>query len=151
MFKKSNVLIKNKRATFDYEILEKFTAGIQLYGTEIKSIRDGKAGLNDTYCTFLGNELWIKNMHIASYFFGTYNNHDVRRDRKLLLTKKELKKLVRNTKETGFTIVPTKLFINEKGLAKIEIVLARGKKNYDKRQSLKEKEDKRSIDRAMKQ
>lgn len=151
MFKKSNVLIKNKRATFDYEILEKFTAGIQLYGTEIKSIRDGKAGLNDTYCTFLGNELWIKNMHIASYFFGTYNNHDVRRDRKLLLTKKELKKLVRNTKETGFTIVPTKLFINEKGLAKIEIGLARGKKNYDKRQSLKEKEDKRSIDRAMKQ
>ncbi len=151
MFKKSNVLIKNKRATFDYEILEKFTAGIQLYGTEIKSIRDGKAGLNDTYCAFLGNELWIKNMHIASYFFGTYNNHDVRRDRKLLLTKKELKKLVRNTKETGFTIVPTKLFINEKGLAKIEIGLARGKKNYDKRQSLKEKEDKRSIDRAMKQ
>lgn len=151
MFKKSNVLIKNKRATFDYEILEKFTAGIQLYGTEIKTIRDGKAGLNDTYCTFLGNELWIKNMHIASYFFGTYNNHDVRRDRKLLLTKKELKKLVRNTKETGFTIVPTKLFINEKGLAKIEIGLARGKKNYDKRQSLKEKEDKRSIDRAMKQ
>ena len=151
MFKKSNVLIKNKRATFDYEILEKFTAGIQLYGTEIKSIRDGKAGLNDTYCTFFGNELWIKNMHIASYFFGTYNNHDVRRDRKLLLTKKELKKLVRSTKETGFTIVPTKLFINEKGLAKIEIGLARGKKNYDKRQSLREKEDKRSIDRVMKQ
>ena len=151
MFKKSNVLIKNKRATFDYEILEKFTAGIQLYGTEIKSIRDGKAGLNDTYCTFLGNELWIKNMHIASYFFGTYNNHDVRRDRKLLLTKKELKKLGKNTKETGLTIIPTKLFINEKGLAKIEIGLARGKKNYDKRQSLKEKEDKRSIDRVMKQ
>ncbi len=151
MFKKSNILIKNKRATFDYEIIEKFTAGIQLYGTEIKSIRDGKAGLNDTYCTFLGNELWVKNMHIASYFFGTYNNHDVRRDRKLLLNKRELKKLVRNTKETGFTIVPTKLFINEKGLAKIEIGLARGKKNYDKRQSLKEKEDKRSIDRVMKQ
>jgi len=151
MFKKSNVLIKNKRATFDYEILEKFTAGIQLYGTEIKSIRDGKAGLNDTYCTFLGNELWIKNMHIASYFFGTYNNHDVRRDRKLLLTKKELKKLLKNTKETGLTIIPTKLFINEKGLAKIEIGLARGKKNYDKRQSLKEKEDKRSIERVMKQ
>ncbi|MDO9153596.1 MAG: SsrA-binding protein SmpB [Paludibacter sp.] len=151
MFKKSNILIKNKRATFDYEILERFTAGIQLYGTEIKSIRDGKAGLNDTYCTFSGNELWIKNMHIASYFFGTYNNHDVRRDRKLLLTKKELKKLLRNTKETGFTIIPTKLFINEKGLAKLEIGLARGKKTYDKRQSLKEKEDKRSIDRVMKQ
>jgi SsrA-binding protein len=150
MYRKSNILIKNKRATFDYEILERYTAGIQLYGTEIKSIRDGKAGLNDTYCTFINNELWVKNMHIATYFFGTYNNHDVRRDRKLLLTKRELHKLTRGTKETGFTIVPTKLFINEKGLAKIEIGIARGKKNYDKRQSLKEKEDKRYMDRAMK-
>lgn len=150
MFKKSNILIRNKRATFDYEISERFMAGIQLYGTEIKSIRDGKAGLSDTYCTFIKNELWVKNMHIATYFFGTYNNHDVRRDRKLLLTKRELRKLGRATKETGFTIVPTKLFINDKGLAKIEIGLARGKKNYDKRQSLREKEDKRSIDRAMK-
>jgi len=151
MFKTSNILIKNKKATFDYEILERFTAGIQLFGTEIKSIRDGKAGLNDTYCTFIADEFWVKNMHIATYFFGTYNNHDVRRDRKLLLTKRELKKLIRGTKETGFTIIPTKLFINEKGLAKIEIGIARGKKNYDKRQSLKEKEDKRYIDRAMKQ
>ena len=150
MFKKSNILIRNKRATFDYEISERFMAGIQLYGTEIKSIRDGKAGLSDTYCTFIKNELWVKNMHIATYFFGTYNNHDVRRDRKLLLTKRELRKLERATKETGFTIVPTKLFINDKGFAKIEIGLARGKKNYDKRQSLREKEDKRSIDRAMK-
>ena len=150
MFKKSNILIKNKRAGFDYEILDRFTAGIQLFGTEIKSIRDGKAGLNDTYCTFINNELWVKNMHIATYFFGTYNNHEVRRDRKLLLNRKELSKLIRGTKETGFTIVPTKLFITDKGLAKIEIGLARGKKNYDKRQSLKEKEDKRSIDRAMK-
>ncbi len=150
MFKPTNILIKNKRATFDYEIMERFVAGIQLFGTEIKSIRDGKAGLNDTYCTFLGDELWVKNMHIATYFFGTYNNHDVRRDRKLLLNKRELRKLIRATKETGFTIVPTKLFINEKGLAKIEIGLAKGKKNYDKRQSLKEKEDKRNIDRVMK-
>jgi len=150
MFKPTNILIKNKRATFDYEITERFVAGIQLFGTEIKSIRDGKAGLNDTYCTFIGNELWVKNMHIATYFFGTYNNHDVRRDRKLLLTTRELRKLNRATKETGFTIVPTKLFINEKGLAKIEIGLAKGKKNYDKRQSLKEKEDKRNIDRVMK-
>ena len=150
MFKKSNIQIKNKRAGFDYEILDRFVAGIQLFGTEIKSIRDGKVGLNDTYCTFINNELWVKNMHIATYFFGTYNNHEVRRDRKLLLNKKELNKLIRGTKETGFTIVPTKLFINEKGLAKLEIGLARGKKNYDKRQSLKEKEDKRSIDRAMK-
>lgn len=150
MFKKSNIVIKNKRATFDYEITDRFTAGIQLYGTEIKSIRDAKAGLNDTYCTFINNELWVRNMHIATYFFGTYNNHDVRRDRKLLLNKRELNKLIRGTKETGNTIVPTKMFINDKGLAKLEIGLAKGKKNYDKRQSLKEKEDKRSIDRAMK-
>jgi len=125
-------------------------AGIQLYGTEIKSIRDGKAGLSDTFCTFIKEELWVRNMHISTYFFGTYNNHDVRRDRKLLLTKRELHKLIRATKETGYTIVPTKLFINEKGLAKLEIGVARGKKTYDKRQNLKEKEDKRSMDRAMK-
>lgn len=151
MFKKSNILIRNKRSTFNYEIMDRFVAGIQLYGTEIKSIRDGKAGLSDTYCTFINDELWVKNMHIATYFFGTYNNHDVRRDRKLLMTKRELRKLLRGTKETGFTIVPTKLFINEKGLAKIEIGLARGKKTYDKRQSLREKEDKRSIERHIKQ
>lgn len=150
MFKPSNIQIKNRRATFDYEILEKYTAGIQLFGTEIKSIREGKAGLNDTYCIFVGNELWVKNMHIAAYRFGTYNNHEVQRERKLLLTKKELKKLMRGTKETGYTIVPLKLFINENGLAKLEIALVRGKKNYDKRQSLKEKEDKRHMDRAMK-
>jgi len=143
MHKSSSILIKNKRATFDYEISERFTAGIQLVGTEIKSIRDGKASLTDTYCTFINNELWVKNMHIATYFFGTYNNHEVRRDRKLLLTKKELRKLSRATKETGYTIVPTKMYINAKGLAKLEIGLARGKKNYDKRQALKEKEAKR--------
>ncbi len=151
MFTKSNILIRNKRSTFDYEIIDRFVAGIQLYGTEIKSIRDGKAGLSDTFCTFINDELWVRNMHISTYFFGTYNNHDVRRDRKLLLTKRELRKLMRGTKETGFTIVPTKLFINEKGLAKIEIGLARGKKTYDKRQSLREKEDKRSIERHIKQ
>jgi SsrA-binding protein len=150
MYKKSTIFIRNKRATFDYEILDRFVAGIQLFGTEIKSIRDGKAGLNDTYCTFINNELWVKNMHIAIYFYGTYNNHDVRRDRKLLLTRRELNKLIRGTKETGNTIVPTKLFINDKGLAKLEIGLAKGKKNYDKRQSLKDKEDKRSIERAFK-
>mgnify|MGYP002344132303 CR=1 FL=1 len=143
MHKSSSILIKNKRATFDYEISERFTAGIQLVGTEIKSIRDGKASLTDTYCTFINNELWVKNMHIATYFFGTYNNHEVRRDRKLLLTKKELRKLSRATKETGYTIVPTKMYINANGLAKLEIGLARGKKNYDKRQALKEKEAKR--------
>ena len=149
MHKKSTILIKNKRAGFDYEILERYTAGLQLFGTEIKSIRDGKAGLSDTYCAFINGELWVKNMYIATYFFGTYNNHEVRRDRKLLLTSRELSKLSRATKESGLTIIPTKLFINDAGLAKMEIGLAKGKKNYDKRQSLKEKEDKRSIDRAM--
>ena len=151
MHHKSNISLKNKRATFDYEILDRFVAGIQLYGTEIKSIRDGKAGLSDTFCTFINGELWVRNMHIATYFFGSYNNHDVRRDRKLLLNKRELNKLSRGTKETGSTIIPTKLFVNEKGLAKLEIGIAKGKKNYDKRNSLKEKEDKRSIDRAMKE
>lgn len=145
MHKTSNILIKNKRATFDYEISERFIAGIQLFGTEIKSIRDGKAGLADTYCTFIKDELWVKNMHIATYFFGTYNNHEVRRDRKLLLTKRELRKLSRATRETGYTIVPTKMFINAKGLAKLEIGLARGKKNYDKRNALREKEAKREV------
>ena len=145
MHKTSNILIKNKRATFDYEISERFIAGIQLFGTEIKSIRDGKAGLADTYCTFIKDELWVKNKHIATYFFGTYNNHEVRRDRKLLLTKRELRKLSRATRETGYTIVPTKMFINAKGLAKLEIGLARGKKNYDKRNALREKEAKREV------
>jgi SsrA-binding protein len=141
----SNILIKNKKATFDYEILDRFTAGIQLFGTEIKSIRSGKASLTDTYCAFINDELWVKNMHIATYIFGTYNNHEVRRDRKLLLSKRELIKLARATKETGLTIVPIKLFINEKGLAKLEIGLARGKKSYDKRHALKEKEAKKDI------
>lgn len=150
MIRKSNVVIKNKRATFDYEILDRYVAGIQLFGTEIKSIRDGKASLTETYCTFIKNELWVKNMNISTYFFGTYNNHEPRRDRKLLLQKKELNKLLRATKETGNTIVPIKLFVNEKGLAKLEIGLARGKKMYDKRQSLKEKDDKREMDRVRK-
>ena len=150
MINKSNIVIKNKRALFDYEILDRYVAGIQLFGTEIKSIRDGKAGLTDTYCTFIGDELWVKNMNISTYFFGTYNNHEPRRDRKLLLNRKELNKLMRATKETGNTIVPIKLFINDQGRAKMEIGLARGKKTYDKRQTLKEKDDKREMDRAFK-
>lgn len=151
MGKKSNVLIKNKRATFDYEILDRYVAGIQLLGTEIKSIRAGKVSLVDSYCTFIKDELWIKNMNIATYFFGTYNNHEPRRDRKLLLNRKELDKLIRATKETANTIIPIKLFVNDKGLAKVEIGLARGKKMYDKRQTLKEKDDKREIDRIRKE
>ena len=145
-----DVNIKNKRATFDYNILETFTAGIVLTGTEIKSIRESKVSLVDTYCYFIGKELWVKNMHIAEYFYGSYNNHNAKRERKLLLTKKELRKLAAETKNPGFTIVPTRLFINEKGLAKLVIALAKGKHQYDKRQSIKENEDKREMARMFK-
>ena len=141
----TGIVIKNKRATFDYELIDSYSAGIQLYGTEIKSIRDGKAGLSDTYCIFIGKEFWVKNMYIAEYKFGTYNNHNVRRDRKLLLNRKELNKIQRATKESGLTIVPVRLFLNEKGLAKLVIAIAKGKKQYDKRQSLREKDDKRAM------
>ena len=147
---RNDILIKNKRASFDYELLDTYQAGIVLVGTEIKSIRLGKASLVDTFCFFSDDELWVKNMNISEYFYGTYNNHAPRRDRKLLLTKRELQKIRRQTKDTGFTIVPTKLFLNGKGLAKMEIAVAKGKKNYDKRESLKEKDDKRAMDRAMK-
>lgn len=144
------VNIKNKRATFDYELLDTYTAGIVLTGTEIKSIRLGKASLVDTFCYLSKGELWVKNMHISEYFYGSYNNHVVRRDRKLLLTKKELKKLERGTKETGFTMVPIRMFVSDKGLAKLVVALAKGKKQYDKRESLKEKDDRRDMDRMFK-
>ncbi|MBO5132919.1 MAG: SsrA-binding protein SmpB [Paludibacteraceae bacterium] len=147
---KNSVLIRNKRASFDYELVDFYKAGIVLVGTEIKSIRLGKASLVDTFCFFNNGELWVKNMNISEYFYGTYNNHLPRRDRKLLLSKKELLKIRRQTKDTGFTVVPTKLFINEKGLAKLEIAVAKGKKSYDKRDAMKEKDDKRNMDRAMK-
>jgi SsrA-binding protein len=147
----TNINIKNKRASFDYEFIETFTAGIVLTGTEIKSIRLGKASLVDTFCIFEKGELWIRNMYIAEYFYGSYNNHAARRDRKLLLNKKELKKMDRLVKETGYTIVPTRIFLNDRGLAKVNIAVAKGKKQYDKRQSLREKDDKRAMDRAMKE
>jgi len=150
MMQQPSINIKNKRATFDYELVETFTAGIVLTGTEIKSLRLGKASLADTYCFFEKGELWVRNMHIAEYFYGTYNNHSARRDRKLLLNRKELHKLLRLTREKGFTIVPIRLFINEKGLAKLVIAVAKGKKEYDKRQSLKEKEDQRDMSRMFK-
>ncbi|MBQ2786407.1 MAG: SsrA-binding protein [Bacteroidaceae bacterium] len=143
----SNVNIKNKRATFDYLVVDTYTAGLVLTGTEIKSIRQSRASLVDTYCIFIGNELWVKNMHIAEYFYGSYNNHTARRDRKLLLERKELRKLQQDAKNPGFTIVPLRLFINEKGLAKLVIALARGKHEYDKRQSIRERDDKREMDR----
>lgn len=145
--RKNNVNIKNKRATFDYLITDTYTAGIVLTGTEIKSIRLQRASLVDTYCTFIADELWVKNMHVAEYFYGSYNNHVARRDRKLLLEKKELRKLQQTVKNPGFTIVPIRLFINERGLAKLVIGLARGKHEYDKRQSIRERDDKREIDR----
>ena len=148
--KQPAINIKNKRATFDYEFIDTLTAGIVLTGTEIKSIRLGKASLVDTYCYFNRGELWVKNMHITQYSYGSYNNHVERRERKLLLNKKELRNLEADSNSPGFTIVPVRLFINEKGLAKLAIALAKGKKEYDKRQSLKDKEDRREMDRAMK-
>jgi SsrA-binding protein len=148
--KQQNISIKNKKAFFDYEIIENFYAGIQLTGTEIKSIRGGKAGLVDSYCSFYANQLYVKNMHIAEYDFGTCNNHIAKRDRKLLLNRKELDKLQKKTKEGGITIVPLKLFINDRGIAKLEISLAKGKKTYDKRETLKLKDDAREMDRARK-
>jgi SsrA-binding protein len=148
--KQPPIHIKNKRATFDYELIDTYTAGIVLTGTEIKSFRMGKASLIDTFCFFSKGELWVKNMYVAEYFYGSYNNHVARRDRKLLLNKKELGKLERSIKETGFTIVPVRVFLNEKGLVKVVIALAKGKKMYDKRQSLREKDDRREMDRMFK-
>lgn len=145
-----DINIKNRRATFDYEILETFTAGMVLTGTEIKSIRSGHASLVDTFCYVSAQgEVWVKNMNIAEYFYGTYNNHQSRRDRKLLLTRKEIGKLIKSTKDAGLTIVPLRLFINDRSLAKLAIGIARGKKEYDKRQSIKEREDKRNLARLM--
>ena len=149
MIKSTPINIKNKRASFDYEFVDTYTAGIVLTGTEIKSIRMGKASLVDTFCYFIRGELWVKNMHIAEYFYGSYN-HTARRDRKLLLNRKELRKLERDSQAPGFTIVPTRLFINEKGLAKLVIALAKGKKQFDKRETLKEKDARREMDRAFK-
>jgi SsrA-binding protein len=144
------VNIRNKRATFDYEVLDTYTAGLVLTGTEVKSLRAGKAGLTDTFCIFDKGELWVKNAYIAEYFYGTYNNHNSHRDRKLLLNRKELRNLANDSKEPGLTIVPLRLFFNEKGLAKMEIALCKGKKQYDKRDSIKEQESLRELDRAKK-
>lgn len=148
--KANQVNIKNKKAHFNYEITDTYTAGIVLTGTEIKSIRDGKANLTDSYCIVDNGEVWVKGMHISEYFYGSYNNHQVRRDRKLLLNIKEIQKLAKANAEPGFTIVPVRLFINDRGFAKIVIGIGKGKKQYDKRQSIKEREDKRNIDRIMK-
>lgn len=145
-----SVNIKNKKAEFDYLVVDKYTTGIVLTGTEIKSIRAGKASLVDTFCYINNREVWVKNMYVAEYAFGSYNNHAARRDRKLLLQRKEIQQLERETASPGFTIVPLRLFIDENGRAKLVIGLCRGKKEYDKRQSLKEKDDRREIARIMK-
>ena len=144
-----DVNIKNRRARFDYEISETFVAGIVLTGTEIKSIRDGKASLVDTYCLVENGEVWVKGMNISEYFYGTYNNHTERRDRKLLLNKKEIQKIQKSGAEAGFTIVPLRLFISGRGYAKLVIGIGRGKKEYDKRQTIKEREDRRNMARVM--
>lgn len=148
--KASSINIKNKRAEFDYQVIDKYTAGIVLTGTEIKSIRAGKAGLVDTFCYIHNGEIWVKNMYVAEYSFGSYNNHSTRRDRKLLLNKKEIHNLQNETKSPGYTIIPLRLFIDENGRAKLMIALCRGKKEYDKRASLKEKADRREMDRFIK-
>ncbi len=145
-----NIRIKNKRASFEYFILEKYVAGIVLTGTEIKSIRNGKASLADAYGLFENGELFVRGMHIAEYSYGTYNNHLAKRDRKLLLNKRELKKLFIKVKEKGLTLVPLVLFINDRGLAKLEIGLAQGKHHYDKREDLRKKDSQREIDRHLK-
>ena len=144
------VNILNKRAKFDYEILDRYTAGIVLTGTEIKSIRLGKASIAESFCEFHDGELFVINSHIEEYLYGTHYNHKAKSERKLLLNKRELKKLNKDSDNKGLTIVPLRLFTNEKGLAKLDIALCRGKKNYDKRESLKEQDTKRDIDRIKK-
>ena len=146
--KKSSVSIRNKKASFEYFFVDTYTAGIVLTGTEIKSIRLGKASLVDSFCN--NGEIWVKGMNISPYFYGSYNNHESKRDRKLLLNKREIRKLQEATKQVGFTIVPTLVFLDNHGRAKMDIALAKGKKEYDKRQTLKAKEDRREMDRAMK-
>lgn len=145
-----NVNIQNKRAKFEFEFLEKYTAGIVLAGTEIKSIRLGKASIADSFCEFQNGELFMINSHIEEYSFGTHYNHKAKSERKLLLNKKELKSLLKSVQNKGLTIVPLRLFTNEKGLAKVEIALARGKKLYDKRETIKDRENKISLDRLKK-
>lgn len=145
-----NINIRNRRATFDFAIIEEYVAGIVLVGTEIKSIRMGKASLTESYCYFEKGELWIKGVNISEYHWGTCNNHIPKRDRKLLLNAKELNKLQRALQDKGLTVVGLRLFINERGLAKVVVGLAKGRKNYDKREYLKENDAKREMDKAMK-
>lgn len=146
----SSVQIKNKRAHFEYHILDRYVAGIRLLGTEIKSIREGKANINDSFCAFFDDGLYIRNMHIAEYSHGSFYNHEAKRDRQLLLTKRELKKLKTKGEEKGFTIVPLRIFISNRGFAKVEIALAQGKKDFDKRETIKDRDIKRELGRMVK-
>lgn len=147
MAKKTNlsINIKNRKAEYEYFLLTTYTAGIVLSGTEIKSIRAGKANLTDSYCSFINNELWVHNMHISEYANGSYNNHEPKRDRKLLLNRKEINKIASKLNDRGTTVVPVRLWINENGFAKLDIAVARGKKMYDKRESIKEKDQRRAM------
>ena len=147
---KNDLNIKNKKAYFEYYILETFTAGLQLLGTEIKSIREGKVNINDAFCTFLSDKLYVRNMHIAEYSHGSFYNHEQKRDRALLLNKKELRKLRDKGEEKGFTIVPLRLFISDRGFAKLEIGMAQGKKLFDKRDTIKDRESKIELSRVLK-
>jgi SsrA-binding protein len=150
MMMNSTITIKNKRAYFEYHILETYTAGIRLLGTEIKSIREGKADINDAFCAFINGNLHVRNMQIAEYSHGSFYNHEAKRDRILLLTRKELAKLKTKIEEKGLTIIPLKIFISTRGHAKLEIGLAQGKKIYDKRETLKDRDAKMEMNRAMK-
>ncbi len=146
----SDLNIRNKKASFEYHILDTYVAGLKLLGTEIKSIRESKANINDAFCSFIDGQLYVRNMHIAEYSHGSFYNHESKRDRVLLLNKKELKKLLSKSEEKGYTIIPLKLFISDRGFAKLEIALGQGKKEFDKRESIKERDTKREIDRFLK-
>ena len=148
--KAEQVNIRNRRARFDYEITDTYVTGMVLTGTEIKSIRDGKASLADSYCLVENGEVWVKGMNISEYFYGSYNNHVARRDRKLLLNRKEIAKIAKAVEDPGYTVIPLKVFISDCGYAKMQIGVGRGKKQYDKRQAIREREDKRSMDRFFK-
>ena len=143
----SKVSIKNRKASFEYEFIQKYTAGIILVGTEIKSIRANKASISDAYCVIIDSEVIIKNLHISEYKYASFSNHEPKRERKLLLNKQEINKIKSKVQEKVFALVPIRLFINDKGIAKLEIAVAKGKKIYDKRESIKEKDIKRNIER----
>ena len=143
-------MISNRKASFEYHFLQTYTAGMVLTGTEVKSLREGKGNLSDAYCLIENGELWMRNMHISEFKQGSYNNHDPKRQRKLLLKKSELKKMLSRLREKGITMIPVKVFFNERGFAKVEIALARGKKQFDKREDMKKKDAQREMDRAHK-